>query len=105
GDDVVQLQERLLEMGYDPGRTDGIYGRQTARTVAQFQREVGLAPDGACGPQTQYALRRLGRKVVGGRPTLLRESAVFDASGPALVGKRIVIDAGHGGPDRGVVVR
>src|SRR5688572_12869062 len=28
GDDVVQLQERLLEMGYDPGRSDGIYGQR-----------------------------------------------------------------------------
>src|SRR6476660_810780 len=25
GDDVRQLQERLLEMGYDAGRADGVY--------------------------------------------------------------------------------
>jgi N-acetylmuramoyl-L-alanine amidase len=49
-------------------------------------------------------LRRLGRKVVGGRPQLLREDERFRASGPALLGKRIVIDPGHGGPDLGVVV-
>jgi N-acetylmuramoyl-L-alanine amidase len=105
GDDVRQLQERLLEMGYDVGRADGVYGGHTARAVAQFQREVGLAPDGSCGPATMNALRRLGRKVVGGRPQLLRETAAFHASGPALVGKRIVIDPGHGGPDDlGVVV-
>jgi N-acetylmuramoyl-L-alanine amidase len=104
GDDVVQLQERLLEMGYDPGRSDGIYGQRTARAVAQFQREVGLAPDGSCGPQTLAALRRLGRKVVGGRPQLLRETAAFGSSGPALLGKRIVIDPGHGGPDVGIAV-
>ena len=104
GDDVLQLQERLLEMGYDPGRTDGIYGQRTARAVAQFQREVGLDPDGSCGPQTLNALRRLGRKVVGGRPQWLRETVAFGSSGPALLGKRIVIDPGHGGPDRGVVV-
>jgi N-acetylmuramoyl-L-alanine amidase len=105
GDDVRQLQERLLEMGYDLGRADGVYGGYTARAVAQFQREVGLAPDGSCGPATMKALRRLGRKVVGGRPQLLRETAAFHASGPALVGKRIVVDPGHGGPDDlGVVV-
>jgi N-acetylmuramoyl-L-alanine amidase len=105
GDDVRQLQERLLEMGYDVGRADGVYGRYTARAVAQFQREVGLAADGSCGPATVNALRRLGRKVVGGRPQLLRETAAFHASGPALVGKRIVVDPGHGGPDDlGVVV-
>jgi N-acetylmuramoyl-L-alanine amidase len=35
---------------------------------------------------------------------MLRESLVFDSSGPALLGKRIVIDPGHGGPDPGIVV-
>src|SRR5437763_3673496 len=105
GGDVRQLQERLLEMGYDVGRADGIYGGRTARAVAQFQREVGLGPDGSCGPMTMNALRRLGRKVVGGRPQLLRETAAFHASGPALVGKRIVVDPGHGGADDpGIVV-
>jgi N-acetylmuramoyl-L-alanine amidase len=104
GDDVHQLQERLLEMGYNVGRADGVYNARTAASVAQFQREVGLRPDGECGPATIGALRRLGRKVVGGRPQFLRETAAFQAAGPALVGKRIVIDPGHGGPDAGVIV-
>lgn len=104
GEDVRSLQERMLEMGYDVGRADGIYGAHTARAVAQFQREVGLVPDGTCGPQTMHALRRLGRKVVGGRPQWLRESEAFRESGPNLVGKTIVVDPGHGGIDPGVVV-
>jgi N-acetylmuramoyl-L-alanine amidase len=105
GEDVRALQERLLEMGYDTGRADAIYGSRTAHAVAQFQREVGLAPDGSCGPQTMKALRRLGRKVVGGRPQWLREAEAFRQSGPNLVGKTIVIDPGHGGADDlGVVV-
>jgi N-acetylmuramoyl-L-alanine amidase len=105
GEDVRALQERLLEMGYDTGRADAIYGSRTARAVAQFQREVGLVSDGSCGPQTMKALRRLGRKVVGGRPQWLREAEAFRQSGPNLVGKTIVIDPGHGGgDDLGVVV-
>jgi N-acetylmuramoyl-L-alanine amidase len=104
GDDVRQLQERLLEMGYDVGRADAIYGARTARAVATFQREVGLVPDGACGPQTMNALRRLGRKVIGGAPLALREIAKLHGSGRALVDKTIVIDPGHGGPDLGVTV-
>jgi N-acetylmuramoyl-L-alanine amidase len=105
GDDVRALQERLLEFGYDVGRADGILGRRTAHALARFQREVGLLPDGVCGPETIAALRRLGRKVVGGRPTLLRETERFRAAGTTLVDKRIVIDPGHGGRnDLGVVV-
>lgn len=104
GDDVRQLQERLLELGYDVGRADGILGRRTAAALANFQREVGLVADSVCGSQTVAALHRLGRKVVGGRPNLLRETERFRAAGPALVGKRIVIDPGHGGGDPGVSV-
>ena len=105
GEDVRALQERMLEMGYDAGRTDAIYGPRTARAVAQFQREVGLTSDGSCGPQTMKALRRLGRKVVGGRPQLLREAEAFRRAGTNLVGKTILIDPGHGGgDDLGVVV-
>src|SRR5215467_7801764 len=84
GDDVRSLQERLLEMGYDLGRADGIFGRRTAAALGRFQREVGLVPDSVCGPLTMTALRRLGRKVIGGRPNLLRESERFRAAGPAL---------------------
>src|SRR5256884_9372210 len=101
GDDVRQLQERLLEMGYDVGRADAIYGARTARAVATFQREVGLVPDGTCGPQTMHALRRLGRKVTGGAPIAMREIPKLHGSGRALVGQTIVIDPGHGGPDLG----
>jgi N-acetylmuramoyl-L-alanine amidase len=104
GDDVRVLQERLLEMGYDLGRADGIMGRRTAAALARFQKEVGLLPDGVSGPQTYAALRRLGRKVIGGRPNLLRETERFRAAGTALVDKRIVIDPGHGGGDPGVSV-
>ncbi len=104
GDDVRQLQERLLEMGYDVGRTDGTYGPRTARALSAFQREMGLAPDGSCGPETLHMLRRLGRKVVGGSPLKLREEVTFRHTGPSLVGRQIIIDPGHGGSDPGVVV-
>ena len=44
-----------------------------------FQRESGLVADGICGPATLRALRQLGRRVVGGRPQLLRDQvAVAD---------------------------
>ncbi|MCW3842345.1 N-acetylmuramoyl-L-alanine amidase [Micromonospora yasonensis] len=104
GEDVRSLQERLLEMGYDAGRADAVYGIRTSRAVAQFQREMGLKPDGACGPHTMNALRRLGRKVVGGRPQWLRESDAIRQAGPTLVGRTVVVDPGHGGTDPGEVV-
>ena len=103
GDDVVTLQERLSELGYDPGRPGGVFDEQTEHALRRFQRAYGLVPDGLCGPATLRSLRQLGRKVTGGRPHLMREEELLRRSGPRLRGKRIVVDPGHGGPDRGVV--
>ena len=103
GDDVTALQERLSELGFDTGRADGVFGRQTEAALKGFQREYGLVSDGVCGPATLRALKQLGRLVVGGRPHALREGEVLHRSGAALAGKVVVIDPGHGGRDRGAV--
>ena len=105
GDDVVALQEQLLELGYDTGRPSGVFDEQTERGLRAFQRDYCDISDGVCGPSTLRALRQLGaRRVKGGRPHLLREQELLRQAGPRLRGKRIVIDPGHGGPDRGVTV-
>jgi N-acetylmuramoyl-L-alanine amidase len=101
GDDVTNLQDRLHELGYDAGPVDGVFGPETERGLRAFQRDYGLTSDGTCGPATLRALRQLGRKVIGGRPQLLRQSASFVESGPHLIGRRIVVDPGHGGTDTG----
>jgi N-acetylmuramoyl-L-alanine amidase len=101
GDDVTNLQDRLHELGYDAGPVDGVFGAETESGLRAFQRDYGLTSDGTCGPATLRALRQLGRKVTGGRPQLLRQSASFVESGPHLIGRRIVVDPGHGGADTG----
>ena len=103
GDDVAALQTRLMDMGFDCGRVDGIFGAQTATALQEFQRNTGLVPDGTCGPKTFKALDRLARTVVGGRPHALRDDEELHRSGPLLRGKVVVIDPGHGNGDRGVV--
>ena len=101
GDDVRRLQELLLELGYDAGRADGILGAETEAGLRAFQRDYGLTADGTCGPATLRALKQLGRRVTGGRPQLLRQSASMVESGSHLIGRVIVIDPGHGGGDTG----
>lgn len=103
GDDVSALQTQLLELGYDIARADGSFGPRTAEGLRNFQRDYGLVADGICGPATLRALRQLARRVVGGRPQLLRELVAVAAAGPSLLGKRIVVDPGHGGDDQGTV--
>jgi N-acetylmuramoyl-L-alanine amidase len=59
GDDVAELQRRLCALGFDTGRVDGIFGPRTARALEEFQRNVGLAPDGICGRTTIEQLVRV----------------------------------------------
>ena len=103
GDDVAALQSRLTEMGFHSGRVDGIFGPMTESAVKEFQKSVGVAVDGKCGPATIIALLRLTKIVSGGAPAALRESAVQKNRGPALANKVIVIDPGSEEHERDIV--
>ena len=43
GDDVGALQQRLLDMGFDCGRVDGLFGVETEQALREFQRNIGVA--------------------------------------------------------------
>jgi N-acetylmuramoyl-L-alanine amidase len=104
GDDVAALQHRLIDMGFDAGRCDGIFGPRTESALRDFQRNRGLAADGRCGPGTLSELDRLVRTVSGGHSHELREAEALRRRGPALAGKSVVVDAAHGGGDDGWAV-
>lgn len=92
GDDVATLQSRLVEMGFNSGRVDGIFGPRTEDAVKEFQKSTGAKADGICGPATVIGLMRLVKVVSGGAPTELRENAARIVKGPALANKVIVLD-------------
>jgi GH24 family phage-related lysozyme (muramidase) len=56
-DNVLDLQRRLLALGFNPGTPDGIAGPQTKRAVELFQIAEGLTVDGIAGPKTWERLR------------------------------------------------
>ena len=97
GDDVSNLQDRLIQMGFNCGKVDGIYGANTERAVKEFQKSVGIAADGKCGPATLISLMRLVKTVSGGAPNQLRETVKHSVRSPALANKVIVIDPSCGG--------
>jgi N-acetylmuramoyl-L-alanine amidase len=100
GDDVAILQTRLIEMGFDCGKADGIYGARTESAVKEFQKSVGEKADGSCGPSTIMSLMRLVKTVSGGSPVALRDTAHRAVRGPALANKVIVIDPSSNTEDR-----
>ena len=56
GDDVRVLQEKLLYLGFSPGKADGMYGPITESAVVAFQKKSGLEADGCVGTDTWAAL-------------------------------------------------
>ncbi|CAB4333466.1 unannotated protein [freshwater metagenome] len=97
GDDVSTLQERLIQMGFNCGRVDGVYGVKTEAAVKEFQKSVGIVVDGKCGPSTLISLMRLVKTVQGGAPSALRERVKHSVRSPALANKVVVIDPSWGG--------
>jgi len=52
-----EVQQRLLDRGYDVGAPDGIVGTRTRTAIRAFQASVGLAQDGRAGIRVLQALR------------------------------------------------
>ncbi|BBX55335.1 N-acetylmuramoyl-L-alanine amidase LytC precursor [Mycobacterium shottsii] len=103
GDDVATLQARLQDLGFYTGLVDGYFGLQTHNALMSYQREYGMSADGICGAETLRSLYFLSSRVSGGSPHAIREEELVRRSGPKLSGKRIIIDPGRGGSDRGLI--
>lgn len=52
GTEVQEMQAKLNALGYNCGKTDGIFGEKTLAAVTKFQEQKGLLVDGEAGPQT-----------------------------------------------------
>lgn len=94
GDDVTELQRRLNQLGFATGRPDGMFGPITDTALREFQRGVGVNPDGTCGPDTFRAFERLVRAVSGGNATVLREHATVVGLQTGIRDKVVVLDPG-----------
>lgn len=99
GDDVLELQQRLTRMGFDCGSPDGIFGPRTDQAVREFQRNVGLEPDGTAGFTTFWAFDRLSRNVSEADSTGVRERLSLDALRSGVAGKIVVLDPGGADAD------
>ncbi|WP_081092572.1 MULTISPECIES: spore cortex-lytic enzyme [Peribacillus] len=56
GDDVIELQARLQNIGYYHGKIDGVYGWGTYWALRNFQQDFGLPVDGLGGTTTKKKL-------------------------------------------------
>lgn len=56
GDDVIELQARLQNIGYYHGKIDGVFGWGTYWALRNFQEKFGLPVDGLGGAKTKSKL-------------------------------------------------
>jgi len=64
GQQVRDLQQRLLDLGYYAGQVDGSFGPGTTAAIKDFQRANNLSSDGIAGPETievLYSTRALSK--------------------------------------------
>ncbi len=66
GPDVLALQQRLKDLGFDPNGVDGNFGPGTETAVRAFQQAKGLGVDGKVGPNTSAALQAAGEGAASG---------------------------------------
>lgn len=101
GDDVAELQRRLNGLGFDAGKTDGIFGPGTQRAVTEFQRNRCLAEDGVAGPEVITELQLVARRPVQAGREAVREREWLRSLGGSVVGARIYFDPAARSPEEG----
>ena len=92
GEDVYELQSRLSQLGFDPGRVDGILGPVTEKAVVEFQRNRSLTEDGTAGPEVINELRLLVRGAIGAGREVVREREWLRSLPGSVVGARVFFD-------------
>jgi lipoprotein-anchoring transpeptidase ErfK/SrfK len=54
------LQQRLIDLGFDPGPVDGVFGTSTTQAVWAFQHSYGYEADGMVGPELYDVIMHAG---------------------------------------------
>jgi hypothetical protein len=57
---LLEAQEILLDLGFEPGRPDGVMGKRTRSAIERFQQSVGLTINGTLDEATKLALTAKG---------------------------------------------
>lgn len=80
---VLEVQQSLATLGYDPGPSDGLYGRRTGNAIAAYQTANGLPVDRVPSESLIVHLRgSLATSATTDRPWLNQDPAPAQATTP-----------------------
>jgi N-acetylmuramoyl-L-alanine amidase len=100
GADVTELQRMLNDLGFDPGAVNGVFDVRTARATKEFQHNAGLVPDGVVDAGVFKVLKTYAAQTLGTHQMPDKNGGYFPED---FFSGAIVVDAAHGGRDRGHV--
>ncbi|CAN5672396.1 N-acetylmuramoyl-L-alanine amidase [soil metagenome] len=98
GADVIELQQMLDDLGFDPGAVNGLFDPRTVRAVRDFQRNAGLQDDGVVDATVFKVLNTFAAQSLGTHQLPDKSGGYFTDD---LFSGSIVVDAAHGGRDTG----
>lgn len=98
GADVVELQQMLDDLGFDPGAVNGLFDPRTVRAVRDFQKNAGLQDDGVVDGAVFKVLNTYAAQSLGTHQLPDKSGGYFTDD---LFSGAIVVDAAHGGRDTG----
>ncbi len=98
GADVMELQRMLNDLGFDPGAVNGLFDARTARAVRDFQKNAGLQDDGVVDGAVFKVLSTYAGQTLGTHQLPDKSGGYLPEN---LFSGTIVVDAAHGGRDRG----
>lgn len=90
GHDVLVLQKKLQEIGYHISQADGVFGSETERAVAEFQRDQKMSITGIVNNATWRALKKakpIKKTEQRTKADDSKENPSTDAQAPASLGK------------------
>ena len=96
GDEVRQMQEALISLGYLGGTPDGVFGTHTENAVRKFQRQNSLKADGLAGAKTLEKIYQKAGKAAPAAVAAIRPPARW-ASKPSAT-KAAIRSASRGRP-------
>ncbi|MBV9453356.1 MAG: N-acetylmuramoyl-L-alanine amidase [Rubrobacter sp.] len=100
GVDVMELQRMLNDLGFDPGAVNGLFDERTTRALKEFQRNAGLIYDGVADDGVFKTLRSYAAQTLGTHQLPDKDGGYFLDN---LFSCAVVVDAAHGGRDKGYV--